>query len=177
MNRFPLSIDLTDKTVFLIGNGEQIQSKAEKLASFGAVLVQKDSFTQSDAEQMPALVIVGNTEIEEAEKISDLCCQHHIPVNVVDVPRLCSFYFPALITRKNLTISVSTDGSSPATAAYLRQTIEDTLPGNTEMILDWICQQSDHLKSQGILKQAIAAAFAKNQPLTDTEVEELVSLS
>ena len=175
MNRFPLSIDLTGKTVFLIGNGKQIQAKAEKIASFGAVLVRQDTFTKSDAEQTPALVIVGDTEIAEAEKIHDLCCRFRIPVNVVDVPRLCSFYFPALITRGDLTVSVSTGGSSPTTAAYLRQKIEDTLPGNTEMILEWVCQHSDDLKSHGILKQAIAAAFSNNRPLTDTEIDDLIA--
>lgn len=61
--------------------------KAEKLAPFGAVLIRRDTFTSADAQAAPALVIVGDTDFAEAERISLLCCQYHIPVNVVDVPQ------------------------------------------------------------------------------------------
>ena len=173
MNRFPLSIDLAGKPVFLIGNGPQIRAKAEKLAPFGAVLIQKDTFTPDDAGHTPAMVIVGDTDVAQAEGIYALCCRHRIPVNVVDVPRLCTFYFPALITRGDLTVSISTGGGSPAAAACLRQKLEDALPSNTEDILDWACRHREELRTRGVLKQAIAAALANNRPLTDEEIRDL----
>ena len=114
MNRFPLSVDLNGKPIYLIGNGEQIRRKAEKLAPFGAVLICSDTFTKREAERTPAMVIVGDTPRPEAERIFALCRENRIPVNVVDTPELCSFYFPALITRGDLTISISHCGSSPA---------------------------------------------------------------
>lgn len=174
MNRFPLSVDLNGKLIFLIGNGEQIRQKAEKLAPFGAVLVYSDTFTEADAETA-AMVIVGDMPHAEAERIVTRCCKYRIPVNVVDMPELCTFYFPALITRGDLTISVSTAGSSPVAAACLRQRIEDMLPDDTDKILSWLGERRAELKGKHILKAATAAAFSVGRPLTADEIDELTA--
>lgn len=173
MNRFPLSIDLNGKNVFLLGKGEQIRQKTEKMLPFGANLVYLDSFTEAEAEKNPALVIAGDLPQEEAQQIYQLCCAHRIPVNVVDVPELCSFYFPALITRGDLTVSISTGGCLPAGAAFLRQRIEEVLPEETDKILDWACARRQELKEKKIVKAALAAAFSANRPLTEEELQEL----
>lgn len=173
MNRFPLSIDLNGKTVFLLGKGEQIRQKAEKLVPFGANLEYLESFSEAEAEKNPALVIAGDLPREEAERIYRLCCVHRIPVNVVDVPELCSFYFPALITRGDLTVSISTGGCLPAGAAFLRWRIEEILPEETDEILDWACAHRQELKEKKILKAALAAAFSANRTLTEEELREL----
>ena len=94
-------------------------------------------------------------------------------MNVVDVPKLCSFYFPALSVRGSLTISVSTGGGSPAVAGYLRQQIEAQLPSRTEEILDWLSEQRAQLRERGILKAAVAQSFARNRPLTEQELAQL----
>ena len=173
MSYFPLCVDLTGKTVVLIGQGQQIEDKQEKLRPFGARLVRKETFAPADAQERPAFVVVGDRDLEEAERICELCRLYGIPVNVVDVPRLCSFYFPALITRGKLTVSVSTGGGSPAAAGYLRRKIEESLPDRTEEILNWLSVNREEFKKRGILKQAIAGAFAQNAPLTEEELSGL----
>ena len=173
MNRFPLSVDLRGKQVYLIGNGEQVRQKAEKLAPFGAMLIHSDTFTEAEAESNPAMVIVGDTPRAEAEQIFALCCRYRIPVNVVDEPDLCSFYFPALVTRGDLTISISTAGTSPTAAACLRHKIDDLLPKNTEDILCWLSEHRAEFKEKQLLKAAAAAAFSAGRPLTADEVAKL----
>lgn len=46
-------------------------------------------------------------------------------VNVADAPHLCDFHVPAVVRRDNLNIAVSTNGTSPALAARIRQDLED----------------------------------------------------
>ena len=84
----------------------------------------------------PALVVVTDAEREEKRRISAFCKERKIPVNVMDEPDLCSFFFPALICKGDLTVSVSTGGKSPGAAAHLKRQIEKQLPEDVDMILE-----------------------------------------
>jgi len=53
----------------------------------------------------------------EARRLGVLC-------NVVDVPHLCDFYYPAVVRRGSLQIAISTTGESPALAQRLRKELE-----------------------------------------------------
>ncbi|MBR2895005.1 MAG: bifunctional precorrin-2 dehydrogenase/sirohydrochlorin ferrochelatase, partial [Oscillospiraceae bacterium] len=166
MAYFPLSIDLSGKTVFLVGSGKQIQEKWEKLQPFSPNMICLRELSETDFCKNPVLVIAGDMEYSDAERISRLCMERNIPVNVVDIPQLCTFFFPSLIVRGDLTVSVSTGGKSPAGAAYLRRQIEDTIPNRTEEILCWLGEHRSALRKAGILKDAVALAFENNRPLS-----------
>lgn len=174
MSFFPMCVDLKGETVFLVGNGKQIQRKKETLTAFGPVLIHKETFAEKDAVTKPAFVVVGDTSLPEAERICRLCRQHSIPVNVVDVPHLCTFFFPALITRGDMTVSISTGGKTPAAASYLRREIEKHVPDRTEEILNWASENREQLREMGILNEAVAAAFRANCPLTRIQLDALL---
>jgi precorrin-2 dehydrogenase/sirohydrochlorin ferrochelatase len=53
----------------------------------------------------------------EAQKRGVLC-------NVVDVPDLCDFFYPAVVRRGDLQIAISTAGQSPSLAQKIRQQLE-----------------------------------------------------
>ena len=135
MAYFPMCVDLRGKRILLVGQGRQIADKAEKLRPFGGDLCPVDTLTEADLTEEVAMVVVGDTPEPLAEQYSRLCQAHRIPVNVVDMPRLCTFCFPSIIKRGDLTISVSTGGAVPAVGAYLKRCIEEQLPTDLETIL------------------------------------------
>jgi precorrin-2 dehydrogenase/sirohydrochlorin ferrochelatase len=47
------------------------------------------------------------------------------PCNIADVPDLCTFFVPAVITQGELLIAVSTGGASPALARRIRRELEE----------------------------------------------------
>jgi len=175
MGYFPMCVDIRGQRVLIIGFGTQTQDKIEKLRQFAPEIQQLETLTEANLTPPPALVVAGDLEPKEKERISILCREHNIPVNVVDMPALCSFFFPSLITRGDLTVAVSTGGKSPAAAAHLRQKLETEIPDRTGEILDWAETLRQQLKGESpekrrqILKHAVALAFEKNRPLTEDE--------
>ena len=199
MAYFPMCISLENSYIILIGEGTTALEKLQVLLPFGSNihLFTENGFTDSEWENhpqvrifrrtltakdleinpRPAFVVVADTASTEKERISTLCFQKNIPVNVVDVPALCSFYFPAMIKKGNLTVAVSTGGKSPGAAAYLRRKIEAEIPDRTDEILEWLSDVRTECgptltpdKRRKFLKQVVSEAFEENRPLTEDEV-------
>lgn len=202
MSYFPMCISLENAHLILVGEGTTAIEKLKILLPFGAkihlftkhgftepeweaysqVLLIRRVLTEKDLESRPAFVVVADTTLTEKERISALCHEKYIPVNVVDVPHLCSFYFPALIQKGDLTVSVSTGGKSPGAASYLRRQLETQIPDQSDVILAWLSDVRKNLpkdlaplKRRQILKQAVELAFQQNRPLTETELQQLLS--
>ncbi len=72
-----------------------------------------------------SLLIFSCTEKEEINAQVALDARsNNISINVVDDPDKCSFIVPSILTRGDLTIAVSTAGSSPIVARQIRQELE-----------------------------------------------------
>lgn len=181
MSYFPMCVDLSGKDAILIGSGEQIRDKAEKLAAFGARIVVQKAFTEQDAQSDPVMVVVGDEATEAAESIYSLCKKYHIPINVVDMPQWCSFSFPALIQNGDLTVSVSTGGKCPGFAAMLRDTLRAAIPEQAGEILNWlhcirpnIRKLGSFLQTRRIFQMLIRQSMAYNRPLTPEETQDII---
>ncbi len=171
MSHFPFMIDLAGETALLVG--DVAEQKAELLTSFGCCVQRHCVLTEELLDALaPALVVIARGDPRN-ETWACLCRSRGILVNVVDEPQLCTFYFPAVIRRGDLTVAISTGGASPAAAAVLRRHIESSLPDATEVILDWAREEKLRLREMGILKQAVAAAFSLGRPLTEDELADL----
>jgi len=92
-------------------------------------------------------------------------------INVVDDPARCNFYVPATVRRGALTISVSTDGNSPALARRIRQALERQFDTSYEFYLPFL----------GGLRPLVRARVADParrtalwQALLDSEILELL---
>ena len=53
----------------------------------------------------------------DAEHLNTLC-------NIADRPEVCNFILPSIVRRKDLVITISTSGKSPAMAKKLRKALE-----------------------------------------------------
>ena len=176
MGYFPLCMDISEKTVLLIGCGKQMRDKEEKLRPFGAKLVQLHHLNKEALDLHPVFVVAGDLSHEEAEATAQACRERGIPVNVVDRPEISSFAFSSMITAGDLTVSISTGGKNPTAAAVLRGRIQSQIPGRTEEILTWLTTIRQKLRSAlppeeypAVLRSITAAAFEENRPLTAEE--------
>ena len=193
MAYFPFFVDLEGQRGLIVGGGTVALRKAEKLLPYGPALTVVAPEPVSELAALPVeltrrefqpedldradFVIAATDNEEENHRISALCQGRKIPVNVVDDKEACSFLFPALVRRGNLSVGVSTGGSSPTAAIWLKEQIEGLLPEQTEEILTWLEAQRPLLKERLPDQRARAASFARlfaaclerGRPLTEEE--------
>ena len=134
MPLFPAFLDLSHSTVLVVGEGPEADQKAEKMAPFCRE-VRRCPYPPTWTER-PALVLLTEKDYPDNEALADHLLALGIPVNVADRPELCSFRFPGLIVRGDVSVGVATGGRAPALAALLRERLENALPEDLETILD-----------------------------------------
>lgn len=134
MPLFPAFLDLSAGTVLVVGQGHEADSKAEKMAPFCREVLRCPYPPRY--EKLPLLVILAEKDHPENEHWAEHFRSLGVTVNVADRPELCDFIFPSLIVRGDVSVGIATGGKAPALSALLRKRIEDTLPEDTEAILE-----------------------------------------
>jgi precorrin-2 dehydrogenase/sirohydrochlorin ferrochelatase len=92
-------------------------------ANVGKITLEIRAFSAEDLDGIFLAVVatassaVNGSIYREAQTRGVLC-------NVVDVPELCDFYYPAVVRRGDLQIAISTSGQSPSLAQKLRKQLE-----------------------------------------------------
>ncbi|HEX04478.1 MAG TPA: bifunctional precorrin-2 dehydrogenase/sirohydrochlorin ferrochelatase [Bacteroidetes bacterium] len=71
------------------------------------------------------LVIAATDDNATNKAISAECQADGIPVNIVDVPELCTVYFAAVVRDEPLMISISTEGEAPFLARHMKHELND----------------------------------------------------
>lgn len=174
MTLFPFFENIEDKTFLVIGGGKVAKGKINRLKQFtdniiiisditditGFKVIEKQ-FEENDL-TLGDYVISASNDRELNKRISLLCQERGIPVNVVDDPELCTFVFPSLIKRGDLTVGICTGGKSPAVSKYIRKEIENILPENIESIIDEMGALRERLKAE-IPNQKDRAEILKNR--------------
>src|SRR5262249_20018602 len=76
-----------------------------------------------------AAVAIGACEDDrEAQSFVAAARGAAVPVNVIDKPRFCDFFFGAIVNRSPLVIGISSDGAAPTFAQAIRAKLEALLP-------------------------------------------------
>ena len=141
---FPMFVKLSRRPVLVVGAGAAAEAKIRGLldtgaqvrvvalqanpavqnwATGGAVALEERAFTLSDLEDV-FLVVAATSSRELNEFIFAEAKRRQILCNVVDVPELCDFFYPAVVRRGELQIAISTSGQSPLLAQRIRKQLE-----------------------------------------------------
>lgn len=170
---YPIMLDVRERPVVVIGGDRVAAGKAAALADCGALVTvispEFDSEMLSLAEHQPVrlrrknyepgdlagafVVVAVTTNKQVIEAIWQETQQRGQPVNIVDVPRSCSFILPSILRRGKLTVAVSTEGASPSLAKRVRQQLEEVLPPACESLIDLAALARVYLRESGISYQ------------------------
>ena len=97
----------------------------KELADNGTVKWVKRGYQPGDLEGAWIVVVADTSSQEINETAAQEARERNILMNVMDVTPLCTFIAPAIVHREDVTVSVSTAGTSPALARRLRERISD----------------------------------------------------
>jgi len=140
-------MNLVEKRVLVVGGGRVATRKVRGLLESGAAVTVvspeldpelaelavsgqvewiQSRFDESCMDLYPdTLLVFGTTDNREVNvRIHKAAMERKIPCNIADVPDLCTFIVPAVITQGDLMIAVSTGGASPALARRIREDLE-----------------------------------------------------
>lgn len=150
MAYFPFFVDIEGRRCLIVGGGVVACRKVEVLMDYGpdilvvspemAERMERDceaskgkvrllyrEFAEEDLEGAD-FVVAATADEELNRRISALCRERRIPVNVVDVKDECSFIFPSLIKDGDITVGISSGGSSPTITQYLKKAFRAAIP-------------------------------------------------
>ncbi len=147
MGYFPFFIDIREKKCLIVGGGKVALRKAEKLFAFEPqitvvapeicgelaemnIKIERRVFRASDLLGV-FMCIAATNDRAVNHRIYRLCTKRGILVNCVDDPKYCGFIFPSLVSKGDISIGISTSGSAPAFAKYLRGKTEEMLDERT----------------------------------------------
>ena len=154
---FPMFMKLTGKQCLVVGAGRvgepkigglidtgarihvvaiEVSDAVREWAHAGKIDMELRPFSPHDLDGKFLAVVATASEslnrfiYREAQERGVLC-------NVVDVPDLCDFFYPAVVRRGDLQIAISTAGQSPSLAQKLRQQLEKQFG---EGYAEWVAQ-------------------------------------
>lgn len=177
MGYFPFFVDLEGREGLVVGGGAVALRKLQKLLPYGPRLTVAAPELLAEIEALPGLtrlrrsfapamlegkgfVIAATDDREVNRGIAALCRERGIPVNAVDDKEQCTFLFPALVKRGDLTVGVSTAGASPSAAAWVRRRVSERLPEDFGELLDYLASLRPVVRKR-VAEENRAAVFAR----------------
>ena len=141
---YPVMMKVKGERCLVVGGGAVALQKARALKRAGALVTAvspefSPAFRRLKVRRVArpyrpgdlagcVLAIAGTDDPRVNRRVSQGCRRRGIPVNVVDVPDLCSFIVPSILRRGPVVVAFSTGGQSPPLAKALRRHLESTLP-------------------------------------------------
>ncbi len=200
MRYFPINLDIRGKPIVVVGGGAVASRKCLALLAAGArVTVISPTLAKSLKESVKngevtylarnyargdlsgAFLVFAATNSRAVNgAVADEAKENGILVDIADAPDQGNFISPAVLTRGDLQIAVSTGGKSPALAARLRRELEGCYgPEFAELIKilgrvreKLLTEKSGNSYNSTILSTLVAQdlpRFIKNGSITDID--------
>lgn len=177
MAYFPFFMDLEGREGLVVGGGTVAARKVQKLLPYGLRLTVAAPEILPEIEALPGLtlvrrafepsmlegkffVIAAADSREANREIAALCRERGILVNAVDDKEQCTFLFPALVKRGELTAGVSTGGASPSAAAWVRRRVDEAVPEDFGELLDYLASLRPMVRAR-VPEERRAAVFSR----------------
>jgi siroheme synthase-like protein len=179
MSYYPVFLNLTGKRCVVIGGGAVAERKVERLLQAGAIVTvispkQTERLTAWAGEkrielrsrryqagdlrgQKLAFAATGDEEINQA--VFREGRRSSVWVNAADDPVNCDFILPSVLRRGELTVAVSTGGTSPALSRQIREELESYFSGEYAPLAEIAAEARRDLKQNG--SRAGAEAWRK----------------
>jgi precorrin-2 dehydrogenase/sirohydrochlorin ferrochelatase len=121
---FPIMLNLTELTVFVVGADDAASARARTLGEHGACKIVRftDALprTEDFAVYGPKLVFVSGLGAKARADVHRLAKAAGALVHAQDHIPLCDFHLPARLRRGQLLVTVSTDGAAAGLSRLLR---------------------------------------------------------
>ncbi len=186
-NLYPLSVDLNQKKVLVIGGGEVAARKLTELIYTGAkVTVIAPEMNPAILRLEKAITLITR-EYQEGDiagyylvfactdnssvnaQVAAICDHNHTLCNVANNGALGSFHVPGVIRHGDITVTVSTGGLAPGLTRHLKRKLAEFLGpelGELAQVLGRFRQGLKHKFSEGSLGSMSdqAGSFLQNLP-------------
>ena len=155
--KYPVNLDVDGVACLVVGGGEVAARKVTGLLGCGAAVTVVAPDAVAELREDPrvrwhrrgyrrgevasyrlAISATGDPDVDA--QVSNDARAVGVPVNVADVPALCTFTLPSILRRGDLQIAVSSAGRSPAFASWVRNRIEANLPAHLVDVLELLAE-------------------------------------
>ena len=156
MSYFPTFLKFDNKKVLIIGGGKIANNKLTHLLDFtnkitiitpsissdmqetikqNSLSFLNRSYKKGDIKEFD-IVVAAINDIPLQQEIFEESRNYRCLYNCVDIKECCDFIFPSYIKKGDLTVSISTAGSSPALTKQLRIYFQEVIPDSIKDFLE-----------------------------------------
>ena len=171
MSYFPVFLEMSGRRCLVIGGGAVAERKIAALwEARGVVAVISPDVTQTIAQWSKEqritlaqrlyqrgdlaefqLVFVATDDPVVNQAVFDEGRERGVWVNAADDPAHCGFILPSVLRRGDLTVAVSSGGSSPALARAIREELEVYFTGEYELLTRLAAEIREELQRRRII--------------------------
>ncbi len=164
---YPVNLKIKNRKCVVVGGGKVAERKVKLLLEKGAsvTVVSPKITSYLDKLQREAkisylavayspslkdafLVIAATDDRTTNSRVAREAKQLGILVNVVDSPAECSFILPAILSRGDLTIAVSTAGRSPALSRKIKEDLALIYTDEYGDLVDMVAAARERIKTE-----------------------------